>query len=145
MNSFENKIHCVSNEKINSWDIVQKICKKSTLDDPLYICNIDDIIEKYNLWRKKIPRVKPYYAVKCNDSEIVLATLASLGIGFDCASKSEIERMLSYGVSSERIIFANPTKQKSHIKYANKVGVDVMTFDCATELEKIKEIYPGAR
>jgi len=38
-------------------------------------------------WHKALPRVTPFYAVKCNDSEAVVKTLAVLGAGFDCASK----------------------------------------------------------
>ncbi|MGH0166403.1 UNVERIFIED_CONTAM: hypothetical protein FKN15_050711 [Acipenser sinensis] len=40
-------------------------------------------------WTRALPRVTPYYAVKCNDSKAVVMTLASLGAGFDCASKAE--------------------------------------------------------
>ena len=36
-----------------------------------------------------------------------------------------------------RIIYANTWKQESHIKYAKKLGVKMMTFDCEEELEKI--------
>lgn len=36
---------------------------------------------------RALPRITPFYAVKCNDSLSVLKTLASLGTGFDCASK----------------------------------------------------------
>lgn len=38
-------------------------------------------------WHKALPRVTPFYAVKCNDSKAVVKTLAVLGAGFDCASK----------------------------------------------------------
>lgn len=60
--------------------------------------------------------------MKSNDIRVVLETLASLGTSFDCASKGEIMKVLSLGVSPDRIIFANPTKFLSHIKYAAKLG-----------------------
>lgn len=84
-------------------------------------------------------------AVKCNDSPIVLQLLAALGTGFDCASKGEIKKVLDVGVSSSKIIFANPTKPASHLNYAISTGVQSMTFDCAIELYKIKAIYPSAK
>ncbi len=34
-----------------------------------------------------MPRVTPFYAVKCNPEPGVLRLLNSLGTGFDCASK----------------------------------------------------------
>ena len=49
------------------------------------------------------------------------------------------------GVQAERIIFANPAKQVSHIHYAAAVNVRSMTFDSESELYKVKEYHPRAR
>jgi ornithine decarboxylase len=114
-------------------------------EEPFYVFNIGDIVKKHQIWIEKMPRVIPYYAVKCNDNEVVLATLVALGTSFDCASKAEINKILAMGVHPERIIFANPTKPKSHIRYAAIVGVKTMTFDCDIELHKIKAICPDAK
>lgn len=48
------------------------------------------------------------------------------------------------GVDPARIIYAQPCKTKSYIRYAAKVGVKQMTFDNADELHKIRAFYPGA-
>ena len=48
-------------------------------------------------------------------------------------------------VSSDRIIYANPCKQTSHIKFASKNNVPLMTFDNETELYKIKAVYSDAK
>lgn len=114
-------------------------------DDAFFICDVGDIIQKVNRWRKLLPNVAPFYAVKCNTDETVVKTLVDLGLGFDCASKGEIAQVLKHGVSPSRIIYANPCKQKSFLKYAAKHGVDLMTFDNEAELLKIKELYPSAR
>ena len=53
--------------------------------------------------------------------------------------------MLSYGVEPHRIIFANPCKQLSHIKYAVAHDVDLMAFDNEMELQKVKELAPNSR
>ena len=82
-------------------------------------------------------------AVKCNPNEFVLKTLGSLGVGFDCASKREIELALE-NTRSENIIYANPCKQTSHIQYAKTCRVLKMTFDNEDELLKIKKVYPDA-
>lgn len=82
--------------------------------------------------------------MKANDVKVVLETLAALEAGFDCASMGEIMKVLALGVSPDRIIFANPTKFISHIKYASKVGVTKMTFDSEDELYKIKDVFPSA-
>lgn len=113
-------------------------------EDPFYIFDIGDVVKKHQMWIERMPRVVPHYAVKCNDNDVVLATLAALGTSFDCASKGEISKILSLGVSPEKIIFANPAKSKSSIIYARETGVKMMTFDCEIELQKIKRCYPDA-
>ncbi|KCV69000.1 hypothetical protein H696_04420 [Fonticula alba] len=72
-------------------------------------------------------------------------SLADLGASFDCASISEIRSVLALGVAPERIIYANPTKPASHIRQSAAVGVDLMTFDNAEELRKMRQEHPGVR
>lgn len=52
---------------------------------------------------------------------------------------------MQYGVQADRIIFANPYKCPSHIKYAKKMNVDQITADSELELVKIKDLYPEAK
>lgn len=114
-------------------------------DDPFVIGDLGDIVRKYRLWHQTLPRVRPFYAVKCNDDFAVLKMLADLGASFDCASKGEIQKVLNQGVSTSRIIYANPCKQSSFLRYAAKHNVSLMTFDNEAELYKIKDIYPSAK
>ena len=83
-------------------------------------------------------------AVKCNPDPKVLRLLAELGTGFDCASKSEIEQVLDMGVDPERIIYAQPCKTNSYVRYVANNGVRQMTFDNADELRKIAKLFPDA-
>ena len=59
--------------------------------------------------------------------------------------QSEIAKVLDLGVDTDRIIFANPAKQLSHIRYAAAVNVRAMTFDNESELYKVKEHHPTAK
>jgi len=115
------------------------------LEDAFYVCDLSDILRKVERWQRQLPRVDPHYAVKCNDDAVVLETLAGMGMGFDCASKGEIKKMLDIGVDPSRIIYANPCKQSNHIKYAASHNVKLMTFDNLDELEKIKVVCPDAK
>ena len=93
-----------------------------------------------------LPRVRPFYAVKSNPNPTIIKTLAILGAGFDCASKNEIKQVLEIvNNDSSRIIFANPAKSDSHLRYARNMDVDLMTFDNEFELLKIAHIHPGAQ
>lgn len=115
------------------------------IDDPFFILNLNDVKRKLEIWREKIPKVTPYYAVKCNDDERVLKLLRDLGTGFDCASMNEFTKILNLNVDPQKIIYANTVKQVSHLKLAANKKIKKMTFDCEAELIKIKEYHPTAK
>lgn len=83
--------------------------------------------------------------MKCNSRPEILNVMASLGCHFECASQSEIEYVLTkLKTKPENIIFANPVKPVSHLKFVANNKVPKMTFDSEYELAKIAEYYPDA-
>lgn len=117
----------------------------SITSDSFYVCNLSDIIRKYKDWCENLPRVKPHYAVKCNDDLKVLQVLSKVGCNFDCASLWEMEKILKLNVDPSRIIFANTTKIPKHVEFAKNNGIKFLTFDNEDELHKIAKIYPNAK
>lgn len=130
-------------------------------EDAFFVADMGDVYRQHLRWKLNLPRVKPHYgtlltlsipyqfliqllAVKCNPDTQVLRLLAELGTGFDCASKAEIEEVLTLGIDPSRIIYAQPCKTKSHLRYAAQQHVKQMTFDNADELFKIKQLFPDA-
>nr|BAR42912.1 lysine/ornithine decarboxylase [Huperzia serrata] len=124
---------------------IESTIQSNNLQDAFYVLDLAVVVQLFNDWVAALPKVKPYYAVKCNPSPSLLSTLAALGAGFDCASQSELELVTSMGVSAQRIIFANPCKMPSHIKYATSVGVNLTTYDCEHEVRKVKVHSPNAK
>lgn len=127
-------------EKIIDDKIASNIQERS-----FYVVDMLDIYKKHMTWLQLMPRVKPFYAIKCNNLPEIVEFLASLGAGFDCASKQEIDQVLSYGVDPANIIYANPCKTRYFIKHASSVNVDLMTFDNELELHKIAQLHPQAK
>jgi len=82
--------------------------------------------------------------VKSNPDMNIIRTLMILGVNFDCASKGEIEQVLSLGAEPTQIIYANPAKGFEHILYAKEKDVKQMTFDNLAELKKIIQYFPNA-
>ncbi|SCU98429.1 LADA_0H12970g1_1 [Lachancea dasiensis] len=111
-------------------------------ENSFFVCDLGEVHRLYAHWRSKLPRVQPFYAVKSNPNRLVLETLAKLNVNFDCASKSEIEMVLSLGVDPSRIIYANPCKASSFIRFAKNQCVTKSTFDNVEELAKIKKYHP---
>ncbi|OZJ04325.1 hypothetical protein BZG36_03159 [Bifiguratus adelaidae] len=113
-------------------------------NDAFYVADLGEVWRQHWRWKELLPRIEPFYAVKCNPDPKVVKLLADLGIGFDCASKNEIKQVLDLGVDPSRIIYANPCKQSSFVRYATNNDVRMMTFDNTEELHKIKKLFPEA-
>lgn len=114
-----------------------------SLDDTVYVYDLGNTTRLFKAWRAAMPRVIPYYAVKCNPEPALLKLLAALGAGFDCASKAELETVLALGVHRDRTIFAHPCKRPSDLHFARDHGISITTFDTESELTKIAAAYPG--
>lgn len=49
-------------EPLNAVDLIrQRAVFEKSGDEALYICNISDIINKHQVWKQYLPRVKPFY------------------------------------------------------------------------------------
>ncbi|KAH8257852.1 hypothetical protein KR038_002136 [Drosophila bunnanda] len=126
---------------------IRRVIKESglqDLDQALNICDLSSVERKHRLWQRLLPRIRPYYAVKCNDDPIVVQLLADLGTGFDCASKNELKLVLGCNVSPERLIFANPCRPVSHLEYAKEHQVANGTVDNEFEIYKLHKHYPNS-
>ncbi|XP_053685862.1 ornithine decarboxylase 1-like [Sabethes cyaneus] len=131
-------------DNISLQDAIGRIVEEGPTEEPIHVLYLDDVVEKHRHWMQQLPQVKPFYAIKSNDNPALVQTLATLGTGFDCASKGEIDKVLAAGVSPDRIIFAQPAKPIAALLHAKKHGIKLMTFDGKHELDKIKSHYPEA-
>lgn len=132
-------------EDFTTLDIINDFVKNKETEEAFFIIDLGEVQKAYKNWCSLLPNVKPYYAIKCNPNQAIVETLSLLGANFDCASKNEIEQVLKLTNDPSRIIYANPCKAISHIKYAHDNGVNMMTFDCEEELYKIQKYHPNAQ
>lgn len=110
----------------------------------LLVNDLGSLARQHERWCVNLPNIKPFYAVKCNPDVQLIDQLHRHGSGFDVASAAEMETVLKLGAKPDDIIFANPIKSVTDLRYAAKVGVRKMTFDNVDELYKIKEHMPNA-
>ena len=129
----------------DTYNIINDFLEDNQSERAFYIIDLGSLTNSYMNWIKLLPNVHPYYAVKCNPNPVILDVLASLGCNFDCASENEMKMVIEITNDSSRIIFANPCKMSSQIRYARANDVDLMTFDCEEELYKIKLYHPYAK
>ncbi|CAM2106905.1 antizyme inhibitor 1 isoform X1 [Caretta caretta] len=128
-------------------DVIDNYVYEHTLTgkNAFFVGDLGKLLKKHNQWQNVMAPVKPFYTVKCNSTPGVLEILAALGIGFACSSKSEMALVQDLGIAPENIIYTNPCKQASQIKYAAKAGVNIMTCDNESELKKIARNHPSAK
>jgi len=130
---------------VDMYDIINDFLEDNRSEQAFYVIDLGELTSSLEKWHTLLPMVKPYYAIKCNPNPVILEALASLGINFDCASENEIKTIIEITRDPTRIIFANPCKMSSQIRYARANDVDLMTFDCEEELYKIKLYHPYAK
>lgn len=115
------------------------------------VTNLNSIVAQFNEWKKELPMVEPFYAVKCNPDPAIVRLLASLGCNFDCATMGEIQLVLnglgeelSFGghknKAARSIVYANPAKMEHMLSFAIDHGVKMTVFDGEDELHKIAKV-----
>src|SRR5262249_35348137 len=110
---------------------------------PLLVLDRARLVRSYDQFRRLLPRVRPFYAVKANPHPDVIRTFAGLGACFAVASEGEMRHVLAQGVEAGRLIFANTVKRPEALQFARAAGAGLVTFDSEAELYKIARHAPG--
>jgi ornithine decarboxylase len=115
---------------------------------PLFIIDHDRIRRNYRLFKKNLPRVQAYYAVKANSNQEIIKTLFDEGASFDVASYNEFIQVYEYIKHFEekdkdfyiwdKIIFSNTIKDRQTLQQIKKYR-PLVTYDNRDELVKIKK------
>ncbi len=120
---------------------------------PLFVVDHDELRRNYAMFRKYLPRIQVYYAVKANSDPAIVRTFYQAGASFDVASMPEFENVyqnIRHLPAKERqdwiwdkIIYANPTKAIETLKQLDQYK-PLVTFDNFEEIKKIKKHAPHA-
>jgi len=118
---------------------------------PLFVVDHDEIRANYAMFKKYLPRVQAYYAVKANPDPAIVKTLFEAGCSFDVASMPEFMIVHEYIKKMpvkerqfwiwDKIIYANPIKANDTLRKLDKYKA-LVTYDNIEEIKKIKEYAP---
>jgi ornithine decarboxylase len=120
---------------------------------PLVIVDHEVLRRNYAAFRRHLPQVQVYYAVKANPDPAIIRTFYEAGASFDVASVAEF--MLVHELIQDRpakeqqdfiwdkIIYANPIKPRETLEALNQYK-PLVTYDNAAELDKIRRHAPHA-
>jgi ornithine decarboxylase len=95
------------------------------------------IREKARRFIAAMPRVHPHFALKCNPLPEIVSIFQQEGVGFEVASKKELELLLTQGVDAAAVFYSNPIKSNEHLKFAVDQGVQWYVVDSVDELIKV--------
>jgi ornithine decarboxylase len=120
---------------------------------PLFVVDHNELRRNYATFKKYLPRVQAYYAVKANPDPAIVKTLFDAGASFDVASMPEFRIVYEYIKDMpdkqrqdwiwDKIIYANPIKANETLQELNPYK-PLVTYDNYEEIRKIKKHAPQA-
>ncbi len=120
---------------------------------PLFVVDHNVLRANYRQFKKHLPRVQAYYAVKANPDPAIVKTFYDLGASFDVASMPEFlivhENIRGLPAKQrqdyiwDKIIYANPIKATETLEQLDPYK-PLVTYDNAEEIRKIRKYAPHA-
>ena len=128
---------------------LQQLAKKH--GTPLFVVDHEVLRKNYATFKKYLPRVQAYYAVKAFPDAEVVKTFFTAGASFDVASIPEFKIVYEQikempdkkrqGWIWDKIIYANPIKANEALQELDQYKT-LVTFDNLEEIKKIKKYAP---
>ena len=120
---------------------------------PLFIVDHDVLRRNYTEFKRYLPRVQAYYAVKANPAPEIIETFYKAGASFDVASIGEF-RLVYENIRNlppkerqdyiwDKIIYANPVKDRATLEELDPYK-PLVTYDNLVEIDKIRRHAPHA-
>jgi ornithine decarboxylase len=120
---------------------------------PLFVVDHAALRKNFATFRRYLPRVQAYYAVKANPDPAIVKTLFDVGASFDVASLPEF-MIVHENIKDlpdrqrqdwiwDKIIYANPIKASATLRDLNRYR-PLVTYDNREEIAKIKRHAPRA-
>jgi ornithine decarboxylase len=120
---------------------------------PVVVIDHDTIRRNFASFRRHLPRVQAYYAVKANPAPEIVRTLYEAGASFDVASFPEfmlvyenVKRLPARARQDfvwDKIVYANPIKPEETLRALDRYR-PLVTYDNRAELAKIRAHAPHA-
>jgi ornithine decarboxylase len=120
---------------------------------PVVVIDHESIRRNYASFKRHLPKVQAYYAVKANPAPEIVRTLYKAGASFDVASFPEfmlvydnVKRLPAKARQDfvwDKIVYANPIKPEETLRALDRYR-PLVTYDNRAELAKIKAHAPHA-
>ncbi|MBP1624486.1 MAG: Orn/DAP/Arg decarboxylase 2 [Acidobacteria bacterium] len=120
---------------------------------PLFVVDHGALRGNYAEFKRYLPRVQAYYAVKANPDPVIIRTLYEIGSSFDVASMAEFnlvyDNIRSLPAKErqsfiwDKVIYSNPIKDRRTLEELNPYK-PLVAFDNEEEINKLRRHAPNA-
>ncbi|EIM64060.1 type III PLP-dependent enzyme [Desulfobacter postgatei] len=114
-------------------------------ETPFLVIDTDTVVRHLDDLTTYFPYASIYYAVKANPAVEILTIMRDKGVNFDIASIYELDRVLSLGISPDRISYGNTIKKSRDVRYFYEKGVRLYATDSEADIRNIAKAAPGSK
>ena len=113
-----------------------------SLETPFYFYDLELLRETLQIAKAESGKYgyHVHYALKANNNEAVVKTIAKAGFGADCVSGNEVKYVYDLGIPGNKIAFAGVGKTDKEIKQALEIGIFSFNCESIPEIEIINEL-----
>ncbi|VDM40638.1 unnamed protein product [Toxocara canis] len=111
---------------------------------PFYVMDMGRLENLMAAWHEHMPRVQPFYSLRCNADPVLLRLLAEQpDVGFYCTNRVELNVAVELA-GRERVLYANPLWTRGNIRHACELGVEMLLFENSEDLIRMRSSHPNA-
>jgi ornithine decarboxylase len=117
--------------------IARSLVSDHKLPTPFLFIDEARALESLALFKRYLPNIELYYAIKANSSPELIRLFADAGLSFDVASAGELALVQSLGITSDRLFLSTPLKTRETLGAMFQHEVPYAAVDTIDEVERI--------
>lgn len=122
----------------------ERLCEIAEEKGPVFVYDVDTLDERCEQLRKMQAVDRVFYAMKANPNEQILERFEERGLGFECVSPGELDRVgeLFSDLSPQRLLFTPNFASRREYEAGFEAGA-MVTLDNLEPLEAWPEVFVG--
>jgi ornithine decarboxylase len=132
----------VTKDQSSSLQFTQQLARTKSHQpgsDAFFVADLGKISLLVDQWSANLPRVRPFYALKCNSDELLLRVLSSFPqVGFHCSTRQHLDVALDF-VGPTRLFYSNACWTRNALTNAQSNNVELLGFDSEADLLRMSK------
>lgn len=111
------------------------------VEPPCFVYKMIEVEKQINkLQSEKLPTIDIFYAMKANPLESILNLVLEKGLGVETTSIGEMEKALSTGFTSHRMLLTGPGKTGQTLDYAIRNDIGFVIIESEREAQEVNRL-----